>query len=81
MTNPDEQNYPPASPQAVRQNGKVGTTAYPETSLSGHLARFGMINALLRLNPASRNALRQLTARRIRRRLEGRRQSEIKLCL
>jgi hypothetical protein len=41
MTNPDEQNFPPASPQAVRQNGKVGTTAYPETSLSGHLARFG----------------------------------------
>jgi hypothetical protein len=49
--------------------------------MSGYFHGFGPINALLRLNPANRDAPRQLTARRKQRRKEGRRQSEIKLCL
>jgi len=45
--------------------------------LSGYSAGLCPKNALPRLNPASRNALRQLTARRKQQRYEGRRQSEI----
>ena len=41
MMNRGEEDSPPISRQAVRESGKVGTTADSETTLRGYFAELG----------------------------------------